>query len=244
MTPIVYVLQPGEVAEAHFHDKTFLLGSDRFGRDMFSRLLLGARVSLAVGFASVIISLAIGVLAGAAAGYFGGWIDKTVMWFVSVMWSLPSLLIVIALSVALGKGFYQVFIAIGLTMWVDVARIVRGQFLSLREKEYVEAAKLAGLSNMRIIFRHILPNVKGSLIVVATSNFATAILLEAGLSFLGLGVQAPLPSWGNMIREHYSFIVFDTYYLAVIPGLALMLLIMSFNFASITLRDIFDHKAI
>src|SRR5690606_20832664 len=163
----------------------------------------GARISLFIGFISVFISIIMGTIAGAAAGYFGGSIDKSLMWVMSVMWSLPSLLIVIALSVALGKGFYQVFIAIGLTMWVDVARIVRGQFLSIKEKEYVEAATLAGLNSSRIIFRHILPNVKGSLIVVAVSNFATAILLEAGLSFLGLGIQPPAPSWGNMVKEHY-----------------------------------------
>jgi len=232
--------------ENQFTEKEFItsqkyyLGTDRYGRDMFSRMLIGARVSLFIGIFSVIISLVIGTFVGAYAGYYGGKVDKVLMWIMNVIWSLPSLLLVIALSVAIGKGFYQIFIAIGLTMWVDVARIVRGQFLSLRHKEYVESAKLFGISDFRIMFKHIMPNIYSSLIVIATSNFATAILLEAGLSFLGLGISAPVPSWGNMIKEHYSYIVFDTYYLAIIPGLAIMFLVMSVNFIGNALRDVID----
>ncbi|MDX5321242.1 MAG: ABC transporter permease, partial [Bacteroidota bacterium] len=176
-------------------------------------------------------------------GYYGGGIDRLIQWLMNVIWSLPTLLLVIAFSMALGKGLWQIFIAIGLSMWVDVARMVRGQVLSLREKEFVEAAKVLGLGDLRILFRHILPNIVGPLTVVAASNFASAILLEAGLSFLGLGVQAPAPSWGQMIKEHYGYIVLDSAYLAIIPGVSIMLLVMSFNFVGNGLRDALDVKA-
>lgn len=187
--------------------KTFRLGTDKYGRDILSRLLVGVRVSLGVGLVTVIISLSIGVLLGALAGYFRGRTDDTIMWFINVIWSIPTLLLVFAITLVLGKGFWQVFIAIGLTMWVSVARIIRGQVLSVRELEYVEAAKALGYSHTRIIFRHVLPNVMGPVMVVAASNFASAIVIEAGLSFLGVGVQHPQPSWGLMIKENYNFII-------------------------------------
>lgn len=226
----------------YIHKTTFWLGTDRFGRDMLSRMLLGARISLSVGFVAVFISMFIGILLGAIAAYFGGWQDKVIQWLMNVIWSLPTLLLVIAFSLALGKGFWQIFIAVGLSMWVDVARMVRGQVLSLKEKEFVEAAKVLGVPDSRVLFRHILPNLIGPLTVVAAANFASAILLEAGLSFLGLGVQAPIPSWGQMIKEHYGYIVLDSAYLAIVPGLAIMLLVMSFNFVGNGLRDALDVK--
>ncbi|HMC85519.1 MAG TPA: ABC transporter permease, partial [Chitinophagaceae bacterium] len=179
--------------------KKFLLGTDKYGRDILSRLIIGTRVSLSVGFIAVIISLTIGIVLGALAGYFGGQTDDIIMWFINVIWSIPTLLLVFAITFLLGKGFWQVFIAVGLTMWVTVARIVRGQVLSVRELEYVEAARALGYSQARIIFRHILPNIAGPVLVVGTSNFASAIVIEAGLSFLGVGVQPPQPSWGLMI---------------------------------------------
>ncbi|MCX6240530.1 MAG: ABC transporter permease [Bacteroidetes bacterium] len=222
--------------------KTFWLGTDRFGRDYLSEMIIGARVSLSVGLISVFISLLIGITLGAIAGYFRGWTDNLIMWVINVVWSIPTLLLVIAITFALGKGFWQVFIAVGLTMWVDVARMVRGQVLSLREKEFVEAGQALGFSDTRIIIKHILPNVMAAVIVISAANFASAILLEAGLSFLGLGVQPPVPSWGSMIKENYGYIILDYAYLAILPGIAIMLLVLAFMLMGNSLRDALDVK--
>ncbi|HMH20479.1 MAG TPA: ABC transporter permease [Puia sp.] len=216
---------------------TFWLGTDKYGRDILSRLLVGVRVSLAVGLITVLISLSIGVLLGALAGYFRGRVDEIIMWLINVIWSIPTLLLVFAITLMLGKGFWQVFIAIGLTLWVNVARIIRGQVLGVREKEYVEAARALGYSHTRILFRHILPNTMGPVLVVAASNFASAIVIEAGLSFLGVGVQPPQPSWGLMIKENYNFIITHNPMLALAPGLAIMLLVLAFNLLGNGLRD-------
>jgi peptide/nickel transport system permease protein len=200
-------------------------------------------VSLGVGLITVLISLTIGLSLGAVAGYFRGRTDDTVMWFINVIWSVPTLLLVFAITLMLGKGFWQVFIAIGLTMWVNVARIVRGQILIVRELEYVEAAKALGYSSARILFRHVLPNVMGPVLVVAASNFASAIVIEAGLSFLGIGVQPPQPSWGLMIKENYNFIITHNPMLALAPGFAIMLLVLAFNLLGNGLRDALAVKA-
>jgi peptide/nickel transport system permease protein len=230
------------VLKESFFTKHFILGSDRFGRDILSQLIIGTRVSLSVGFISVIISLLIGILLGALAGFFKGWVDNLIVWFINVIWSIPTLLLVIAITFALGKGFWQVFIAVGLTMWVEVARVVRGQILSIREKEYVEAGRALGFSNSRIIFKHILPNVMGAVIVISAANFASAILMEAGLSFLGIGVQPPMPSWGSMIKENYGYIILDAAYLAILPGIAIMIVVLAFMIAGNGLRDALDVK--
>jgi peptide/nickel transport system permease protein len=222
--------------------KRYLLGTDRFGRDFLSRLMAGTKISLAVGLISVFISLFIGITLGAIAGYFRGWADNLIMWFINVVWSIPTLLLVIAITLALGKGFWQVFVAVGLTMWVDVARLVRGQIFSLRELEFIEAGKALGFQNYRLITRHILPNIMGPVIVISASNFASAILLEAGLSFLGVGAQPPTPSWGMMIKENYGYIIMDAAYLAVLPGLAIMILVLAFTFVGNGLRDAYDSK--
>ena len=223
--------------------KKFWLGTDIYGRDLLSRLILGSRVSLSVGLMSVIISMLLGVTIGALAGYFGGWIDGALSWLMNILWSLPALLLVIAISFALGKGLWQIFIAVGLSMWVEVARLVRGQVMSLKQVEYVEAARALGFNNRRIITKHILPNIIGPILVLASSNFASAILLEAGLSFLGFGAQPPMPTWGSMIKEHYGYIVMDSAYLAIIPGVAIMLLVYAFNLVTVGLRDAFDIKS-
>ena len=223
--------------------RTYYLGTDTFGRDLLSRILIGTRVSLSVGFISVFISLIIGITLGASAAYFRGRVDAIVMWLINVVWSIPTLLLVIAITLALGKGFWQVFVAVGLSMWVEVARIVRGEVMSLKENQYVEAATSLGYSHFRILFKHILPNVMGAVIVVSAANFASAILIEAGLSFLGLGTQPPMASWGTMIKDHYAYIVMGKSYLAIFPGLAIMLLVLSFVLLGNAVRDALDVKS-
>jgi len=223
--------------------RQFLLGTDQYGRDILSRLIIGTRVSMAVGMITVIISVILGVLLGSIAGYYRGRTDDIVMWFINVLWSIPTLLLVFAITLLLGKGFWQVFVAIGLTMWVNVARMVRGQVMQIREMEYVLAARALGYTNLRILWKHVLPNVVGPLIVIAASNFASAIVIEAGLSFLGVGVQAPQPSWGLMIKENYNFIITNNPALALAPGVAIMLLVLAFNLLGNGLRDALDVRA-
>jgi peptide/nickel transport system permease protein len=223
--------------------KTFYFGTDRYGRDLLSRILIGTRISFFIGFIAVFISLLLGISIGATAGYFGGKIDVFIMWLINITWSIPTLLLVIAITLALGKGFWQVFIAVGLTMWVEVARVVRGQVLSAKRLQYVEAAKALGFSSFRIIFRHILPNIMAPIIVISAANFAGAILIESGLSFLGIGAQPPTPSWGGIIKDHFNYIILGKPYLAIIPGLAIMSLVMSFMLIGNTLRDALDVKS-
>jgi peptide/nickel transport system permease protein len=217
--------------------KKNLLGADKYGRDILSRLIVGTRVSLSVGLITVIISLSIGLILGSLAGYYRGRTDDIIMWFINIIWSIPTLLLVFAITLALGKGFWQVFIAVGLTMWVNVARLVRGQILAVRELEYVEATRALGFSDFRTIVRHIWPNIMGPVMVIAASNFASAIVIEAGLSFLGVGVQPPQPSWGLMIKENYNFIITQNPMLALAPGFAIMLLVLAFNLLGNGLRD-------
>lgn len=243
-------LQSNSVAEQQSYiqkrliiTRTFYLGTDRYGRDILSRLLIGSRVTLAVGLIAVLLSLTIGIILGSVAGYFGGWIDNAVMWVINIIYAIPTLLLVFAITLTIGKGFWEIFIAIGLSMWVGAARLIRGQVLVLREMEYITAAKALGLGDMRIIFRHILPNIAGPIMVIAAGNFAAAILVEAGLSFLGFGVQPPHPSWGLMIKEHYNFLLTNRPLLALIPGLAIMLLVYAFNILGNALRDVLDVSA-
>ena len=233
----------GDDINSFVAQQKFYLGTDRYGRDLLSRLMVGTRISLAVGFISVIISLLIGITLGLISGYYGGWIDKVIMWLVHVVWSIPTLLMVIAISLALGKGFWQVFVAVGLSMWVEVARVVRGQVLSLKQKEYIQAAKVLGFGDFRIMFRHLLPNVVGPIVVISAANFASAILIEAGLSFLGIGAQAPIPSWGAMVKNHYTYIILDKAYLALAPGLAIMSLVFALMLLGNMLREKFDVRA-
>ena len=233
--------------EGHFIEKrTYWLGTDKFGRDILSRLIIGVRVSLSVGLISVVISLIIGIFFGALAGYFRRWVDEAIMFVINVFWSVPTLLLAMGLYISAGSlienKLVMIFIAVGLTMWVDTARIVRGQFIVLREMEFVTAARSLGFNDMRIIFRHIVPNIWGPIIVVACANFANAILVESGLSYIGLGIQPPAPSWGSMLNEYKDFIDSNKAYLALFPGVAIMLLVLAFNLVGNGLRDALDVK--
>lgn len=231
------------ITSQYISKQKFIWGTDKYGRDLFSRMVVGTRISISVGFIAVFISLLLGVFLGAIAGYYGGKIDVVVMWLINVIWSIPTLLLVIAMTLALGKGFWQVFIAVGLTMWVEVARVVRGQVLGVKQLPYVTAARALGFSNARIIIKHILPSCIPPIVVISAANFASAILIESGLSFLGLGVQPPTPSWGGIIKDHYHYVVLGKPYLALVPGLAIMLLTLSFMMVGNAIRDTFDVKS-
>ena len=239
-------LASGLTANNLVHTRTFWLGTDKAGRDVLSRLLLGTRVSLAVGLLAVLLSVTVGTLAGALAGFIGGTYDKVILWLMTVVWSIPGIILVIAISLALGqKGIGVLFVAIGLTTWVDVARLVRGEMLALRQKAFVEAAIAIGLPKHRILARHLLPNLLGPIIVVATANFASAILMEAGLSFLGLGVQPPSPSWGMMVAEGFQLLgSASSWYLVLWPSLCISVVVMAFNMVGNGLRDAFDPKTV
>lgn len=235
-------INPSNDLRAFVTSKTFYFGTDKYGRDLWSRILVGARISFFIGFVAVFISLIIGVFMGSIAGYFGGKVDAVIMWIINVTWSIPTLLLVIAITLALGKGFWQVFIAVGLTMWVEVARVVRGQIMSAKEMQYVTAARALGFNDFRIITKHILPNIMAPVIVISAANFAAAILIESGLSFLGIGAQPPMASWGAMIKDHYNYIILGKPYLAIIPGLCIMGLVMAFMLIGNALRDALDVK--
>ena len=232
-----------EVEKNYIISRRYILGTDPAGRDLLSRLIIGTRVSFSVGFVSVFISVVIGILMGALAGFYRGRVDDVIIWIINVVWSIPTLLLVIAITLALGKGFWQVFVAVGLTMWVEVARVIRGQVMSLREKEFIEAGRALGFTNYRIIMRHVLPNVMGPVIVISAANFAAAILIEAGLSFLGIGAQPPTASWGAMINAHRGYIIGDAPYLAFLPGLAIMVMVLAFVLLGNGLRDSLDTKS-
>lgn len=234
---------PNNNYKDYIDNRSFVFGTDKYGRDYLSRILIGSRISFFIGFVAVFISLLVGLIMGSLAGYYGGKIDAFIMWIINITWSIPTLLLVIAITLALGKGFWQVFIAVGLTMWVEVARVVRGQIISAKEMQYVTAARALGYNDYRIISKHILPNIFGPLIVISAANFAAAILIESGLSFLGIGAQPPMASWGAMIKDHYNYIILGKPYLALIPGLCIMLLVMAFMLVGNALRDALDVKS-
>tara|TARA_Y100001968_G_C19209678_1_gene644106 strand:- start:7 stop:873 length:867 start_codon:yes stop_codon:yes gene_type:complete len=238
-TANLYIQKSGEFIKK----KTFFLGTDKYGRDLLSRIILGTRVSFSVGFISVFISIIIGLTLGMIAGYYGGKLDILICWLINVVWSIPTLLLVIAISFVLGKGFWQVFVAVGLTMWVEVARVTRGEVLRVSQLPYIEAIQSFGLHDFKIMFKHILPNVLNPIIIISAANFATSVLLESGLSFLGIGVQPPIPSWGMIIRNHYGFIVMEKAYLSLFPGLCIIILVLSFMLLANGLRDVLDPKS-
>jgi peptide/nickel transport system permease protein len=232
-----------QLIENQIVTEKFRLGTDNFGRDTLSRLILGVRISLLVGLIAVIISLTIGILLGALAGYLGGRIDDTIMLIINTVWSIPTILLVFAIVLAFGKSIGIIFLAVGLTMWVDVARLVRGQVMSLKQIQFVEAAQSMGFGTWRIISHHILPNILGPVMVVAASNFATAILIESGLSYLGFGIQPPTPSWGTMLNENYGYAIGGKPFLALVPAVAIMVMVLAFNLVGNGFRDALDVKS-
>ncbi len=238
----IYLATQYDNIKTIINSKTSYLGTDALGRDILSRIIVGMRVSLFVGLLSVFLSLVIGVTLGAIAGYFGGMADKIISIIINIFWSIPSILLVFTIVLAFGKGLAVIFAAIGLSMWVDVARMIRGQVLQIKNLTYVEAAQSFGMSSFRIIYRHILPNCVGPLLVICASNFATAILMEAGLSYLGLGVQPPIPSCGNMLNENFGYAIGGEYAIAIAPSVVIIILVLSFNIIGNSLRDYFDTK--
>jgi peptide/nickel transport system permease protein len=221
------------------------LGTDTTGRDVWARILYGGRVSLSVGLVAVTISTLIGVLIGGLAGYAGGWVDMLLMRFTDMVMTFPSLVIIITVASVLGPSIYNTMLVIGILTWTGTARLVRGQFLSLREQQFVLAARSIGVDPRSIMFRHLLPNVLSSLTVAATFGMASAILQEASLSFLGLGVQAPTPSWGNMLRDAQTLSILEGMpWLWLAPGIMIALAVLSINFIGDGLRDAIDPRSL
>ena len=220
-----------------------ILGTDDLGRDVFSRLLYGGRISIAVGVAAMALQLIIGVTLGSIAGYFGGIIDKIIMRIIDIIMCFPFFVIAIALAAVLGGSIINLILIIGLLMWPNIARIVRGEILSLKENDYIMAAKALGLSSLEIIIHHLLPNVMSSILVASTLSIANGILLEASLSFLGLGVKPPNPSWGNMLVSAQNMAILQNEWWLWIPaGTMVVLIVLSINFLGDGLRDAFDPK--
>ncbi len=217
------------------------LGTDELGRDVFTRIIYGARVSLKVGFVSVTIAVLVGTVAGLCAGYYGGWIDQIIMRFVDIMLCFPSFFLILAVIALLDPSIWYIMAVIGLTGWMGVARLVRAEVLSLKEREFVLAARGIGASDLRIIFRHILPNAMSPVLVAATLGVAGAILTESALSFLGIGVQPPTPSWGNMLTAGKDYLEF-AWWLSLFPGLAILVTVMAYNLIGEGLRDALDPR--
>ncbi|NOX20272.1 MAG: ABC transporter permease [Nitrospirae bacterium] len=244
LAPFIAPYQPDYIDRYHILDppsSKHLLGTDDIGRDVLSRMLYGSRVSLSVGFVAVGISTIIGIVFGAIAGYYGGIIDRIIMRFVDVMLSIPSFFLILSVIAFVGPSIWNIMIIIGLTSWMGVARLVRAEFLSLKSREFVLAARAIGASDLRIIFKHMLPNSLAPVIVNAVLGVASAVLLESALSFLGLGVQPPRPSWGNILKAGQANIEI-AWWLSVFPGIAILITVLSYNLFGEGLRDALDPR--
>ncbi len=219
-----------------------LLGTDELGRDVLSRMIWGGRVSLAVGFVAVGISITIGIIIGALAGFYGKAVDAILMRLVDIMLCFPTLFLILAVIAIIGPGIWVIMVVIGITSWMDVSRLVRAEILTLKERDFVAAARAVGASDFRIIFRHILPNALSPVFVSATLGIAGAILLESGLSFLGLGVQPPDASWGNILTSGKDYITVGAWWLSFFPGIAILITVLSYNLVGEGLRDSLDPR--
>lgn len=218
-----------------------LFGTDDLGRDVFSRMIYGARVSLSVGFIAVFISLGIGIFLGGISGYYGGLVDSVIMRLVEVVYCFPTFFLIMMIIAFIGPNIINVMAVIGLTSWIGICRLVRAEFLTLRERDFVYSARVQGVSNMRIIFRHILPNAMAPVYVNATLSVGSAILIESALSFLGLGVEIPVPSWGNILTTGKNYIDY-AWWMTIFPGIAILITVLSFNLLADGIRDILDPK--
>ena len=222
-------------------DRAHLLGTDDLGRDVLSRMIYGGRISLSVGFVAVGIAVAIGITIGAIAGFFGGRVDAVLMRFVDIMLTFPAFFLILAVIAIVGQSIFIIMAIIGFTSWMDVARLVRAEFLTLKERDFVQAARSSGAGSLRIIFRHILPNALSPVFVAATFGVAGAILIESGLSFLGLGVPPPDPSWGNILTTGKNYIEV-AWWLSLYPGLSILITVLSYNLVGEGLRDALDPR--
>lgn len=231
----------GESEEVFAGQQTFVLGSDKYGRDIFSRLIYGSRISLSIGFFAMLIAVTFGTWVGALAGYFGKRTDAVLMRWVDLMLAFPNLFLILMIVALFGNSIFLIVVILGLTGWMGVSRIVRGQFLALREMEYIQAAHALGFSHARIIFRHLIPNALAPVIVAATLRLGNIILIEAGLSFLGVGVQPPTASWGNMVAEGRDTLI-HAWWISTFPGLAIVLTVICFNMIGDGLRDALDPR--
>jgi peptide/nickel transport system permease protein len=244
LAPLVSPFSPNEIDRKEILEPPSLkhpLGTDDLGRDLLSRMIWGARVSLAVGFVAVGIATCIGMILGALSGYYGGWTERIIMRFIDIMLSIPTFFLILAVIAFVGPSIWNIMIVIGITSWMGVARLVRAEFLSIKEREYVLAAKALGASNMKIIFRHIMINSLAPVLVSAVLGVASAVLVESALSFLGLGVQPPTPSWGNILTLGKDNIEI-AWWLSVYPGLAILITVLGYNLLGEGIRDSIDPR--
>ena len=244
LAPLVSPYDPNDIDRKHILEPPGIqhpLGTDDLGRDVLSRMIWGSQISLSVGFVAVGISVIMGMIFGSLSGYYGGWMDRIIMRFIDIMLSVPTFFLILAVIAFIGSSIWNIMIIIGITSWMGVARLVRAEFLSLKEREYVLAARAVGASNMRIIFRHIMVNSLAPVLVSAVLGIAGAVLVESSLSFLGIGVQPPTPSWGNILTLGKDNME-TAWWLSVFPGLAILITVLGYNLLGEGVRDALDPR--